>query len=115
MYLLGTATSYIILPPPKILSWLRPCRLCSTAIRRDIRAAVFLTCELPHRSVECFLLRSLNAKPYIFAVVNCSDVALSVFYSPVITRCRIAYFCSYELLCLGVGCCVLLRSPNLER
>jgi len=30
----------------------------------------------------------LNAQPYIFAVVNSSDVALSVFYSPVLTRCR---------------------------
>ena len=59
----------------------------STAIRRDIRH--FLICELPHRSVECVLLHSLNAQHYIFAVVNCSDAELSVFYSPVLTRCRI--------------------------
>ena len=29
------------------------------------------------------------AQPCIFAVVNCSDVALSVFFSRVLTRCRI--------------------------
>jgi len=46
----------------------------STAVRRDIRAALF------------------------FAVVNCAEVALKVFYSPFLTRCRI--FCSYELFCL---------------
>jgi len=63
--------------------------LCSTAIRRDIRAAFFLICELLHRSIECILLHSLNAQPYIFAVVNCSDEAVGVFYSPVLTRCRI--------------------------
>jgi len=28
-------------------------------------------------------------QPCIFAVVNCADVALSVFYSPVLTRCLI--------------------------
>ena len=63
--------------------------LCSTAVRRDIRTAIFLICELHHRSVECVLLHSLNAQPYAFAVVNFSDVALNLFYSPVLTRCRI--------------------------
>jgi len=29
------------------------------------------------------------AQPCIFTVVNCTDTALSVFYSPVLTRCRI--------------------------
>ena len=29
------------------------------------------------------------AQPCIFAVLNRADVALSVFYSPVLTRCRI--------------------------
>jgi len=58
----------------------------------------------------------LIAQPFIFAVVNCSDVALSVFYSPVLTRCRIfLQLCSYRLLFHGVECCVLLRSSNLER
>ena len=37
----------------------------STAIRRDIRAALY------------------------FAVVNCADAAFSAFFSPVLTRCRI--------------------------
>jgi len=31
------------------------------------------------------------AQPCIFAVVNCADAALSVFYSPVLTRCRIFF------------------------
>jgi len=46
-------------------------------------------CELPCRSVECVLLGFFDAQPYIFAVVNCVDVALSVFYSAVLTSCRI--------------------------
>jgi len=29
------------------------------------------------------------AQPCIFAVVNCAEVALSLFYSPVLTRFRI--------------------------
>ena len=38
-----------------------------------------------------------------FAVVNCSDVVMSVFHSPVLTRIPIfLYFCSYELLCRSV-------------
>jgi len=42
----------------------------------------------PGCSFECVLLQYLNAQPYIFAVVNCADIALSVFYSPAITICR---------------------------
>jgi len=34
-----------------------------------------------------------------FVVVNCSDVVMSVFHSPVLTR---SSFCSYELLCSSV-------------
>ena len=52
------------------------------------------------------------ATPMI-AAVNCADIALSVFYSRLLTRCGI--FCSYELLSPSVECCVLLRSLNLER
>jgi len=33
--------------------------------------------------------KTLNVQPYMFAVVNCSDAALCVFYSHVLTRCRI--------------------------
>jgi len=45
----------------------------STAIRRDIRAALyFCSCELRRRSTECVLLLCFNALPDIFAVVNCS-------------------------------------------
>ena len=53
------------------------------------------------------------AKPHIFAVVNCADVALSVFYSPVLTTA--GYFCSYELFCLSVESWFLLWSSYLER
>ena len=52
-------------------------------------------------------------QPYILTVVNCADVALSVFCTHVLTRCWI--FCSNELLCLSVERCVLLRYSNLER
>jgi len=45
----------------------------STAIRRDIRAALcFCSCELPWRSTECVLLPRFNALPDIFADMNCS-------------------------------------------
>jgi len=70
----------------------------------------FCSCELSCHSIECVLLHYFNAQPYIFAVVNCPDVALSVFYSPF---SRVAgYLCSHELLCLSVECCVLVRSPT---
>jgi len=47
-----------------------------------------------------------------FAVVNCSDTLMSVFYSHVLTRSLI--FCSYELLCRSVDF-IFLRYLNLER
>jgi len=52
--------------------------------------------------------------PYIFAVVNCADAALSAFYIPVATRCRIVLQL-WTALSYSVECCVLLRCPNLER
>jgi len=39
--------------------------------------------------VGCVLLHCFNAPPYIFAVVNCADIGLRVFYSRVLTHCRI--------------------------
>ena len=36
-------------------------------------------------SDECFLLPCLNAQPDSFAVMNCCVVALSVFYSEILT------------------------------
>jgi len=51
------------------------------------------------------------AQPHI-AVVNCSDVVMSVFYSPVLTCSLI--FCGFELLCCSVAC-IFFRYPNLER
>jgi len=64
----------------------------SNAIRQDIRAALyFCSCGLCWRCAECvLLLLCFNALLDIFAVVNCADVALSVFYySSVLTRCWI--------------------------
>jgi len=46
---------------------------------RHSRSLTFCRCELPCRSVECISLHCFNAQPYIFAVVNCADIALSVF------------------------------------
>jgi len=37
------------------------------------------------------LYDKIFAQPSIFAVVNCADVGLSVFYSPILTRCRILF------------------------
>jgi len=42
------------------------------------------------------------------AAVNCSDVVMGVFYSPVFTRSLI--FCSFELLCHSVELYFLLLS-----
>ena len=66
-------------PPPRTpltLGVCHPCRIASDRLRFD----------------ETF------AQPCIFAVMNCADVALRAFYSPVLTRWQI--FCSYEQLCL---------------
>jgi len=53
----------------------------STAIRRDIRAALyFCSCELRWRSIECVLLPCFNALGDIFAVMNCSVLALSAVF-----------------------------------
>ena len=49
----------------------QPHTFWSTAIRRDIRAALyFCSCELPWRSTACVLLPCFNALPDIFAVMN---------------------------------------------
>jgi len=56
----------------------QPHTFWSTAIRRDIRAALyFCSCELSWRSIECVLLACFNALPDIFAVMNCFVLALS--------------------------------------
>ena len=65
-----------------------------------------------HRSVECVLLHSLNAPPYIFAVVNCSDVALSMLYTPVSTRWQIAMNCSVLALSTVFSSGLLTWSVN---
>ena len=59
--------------------------LCLISITQDIRAALYCICRI----IDCVLRHCLNAKTYIFAVVNCHDVALSVLYSPVSMCCRI--------------------------
>jgi len=55
---------------------------------RHSRSPMFCSCELRCRSVECVLLHCFDEQPYIFAVVKCAGVALSVLCSPVLTRCR---------------------------
>jgi len=67
----------------------------------------------PHTCSARLLFDETFVQPDVSALVSYPILALSVFYSPVVTRCRI--FCSYELFCLRVECCVLFRSPNLER
>jgi len=44
-----------------------------------------------HPSRMPSLLYCYIAQPDDFEIVNCADVALSVFYSPVLTRCRIFF------------------------
>ena len=62
----------------------------SAAVRRDIHKVwCFCSWELRCRSVECVLLHCFNTQLHMFAVVNCADVALSVFYSP---ELRVAVF-----------------------
>jgi len=43
----------------------------------------------PSSTPDPLLFAETFAQPCIFAVVDCVDVALSVFYYPVLTRCRI--------------------------
>jgi len=43
-------------------------------------------CRIPSNQL---LFDETFAQPCIFAVVICADAALSVFYSPVLTRCQI--------------------------
>jgi len=74
----------------------------------DIYAVV--NCHVLALSV--FYSSSFTCSVIFFVFLNCADVALSVFYS---TERVAGYFCSFELLCLSVECCVLLQSPNLER
>jgi len=41
-------------------------------------------------------------QPCIFAVVKCADVGLSVFYSPVFTRCRIFRLVHGNVIPMGI-------------
>jgi len=43
----------------------------------------------PYTFSAQLLFDKMFAQPCIFAVVNFADVALSVFYSPVLTCCRL--------------------------
>ena len=50
------------------------CLLCSTAIRRDIRAiACFCSCKLAFHSVECVLLLCFNAQLWIWCHIVTSQ------------------------------------------
>jgi len=50
---------------------------------------LFAVVNYPVIGFECGLLNCFNAQPYDFAVVSRADVALSVFYSLILTRCQI--------------------------
>jgi len=69
---------------------------------------------VPCRSAECVLLHCFNAQPYIFALVNYADVALSVFYSR-FNALPDNLTVMNGSVCSSVECCVFFRSPNLER
>jgi len=61
--------------------------------------------------LDCLYSTRHRAQPD-FAVVNCSDIVMSVIYSPVLIRSLI--FCSNELRRCSVEC-IFFRYPNLER
>ena len=66
--------------------------LCSTArIRQDISAVSFCSCKLRWRSDERVLLPCFNAKPDIFAVMNCCVVTLSLFSTDILTSSADVY------------------------
>jgi len=88
--------------------------LCSTAIRRDIRAAwCFCSCKVACRNVGCVLLHCFIRQPYVFAVVKCVDVAYRLHSILRLMHCRI-FLQLWTTLCFSVECCVFLRFPNLE-
>jgi len=71
--------------------------MCSLArfdlAKRGVRQAI-----QPHTYARLLVFHETLAQLH-FAVVNCFDVAMSVFYSPFQ---HAAKFCSYELLCRNI-------------
>ena len=69
----------------------QPHTFWSTAIRRDIRAALyFCSCGLCWRRTECVLLLCFNALPDIFAVINCSVFGYRWYYMFItVTHCSL--------------------------
>jgi len=65
--------------------------LANRGVRQPVQPHIFYA--------RLFVFNETLAQPH-FAVVNYSDVVMSVFFSPVLTRSL--YFCSYELLCHSV-------------
>jgi len=64
----------------------QPHTLCSTArIRQNISAASVCSCKLRWLNNECLLLPCFNAKPDIFAVMNCCVVELNLFSIDILT------------------------------
>jgi len=84
--------------------------LCSiAALWRAICAAwCFYSCELHCRSVECVSLHCFNAQPYIFAVVNCSDISLTLSAFSLL-----ACFNALPDIFAVMNCCVLALSDVL--
>jgi len=76
--------------------------LCSTArIRQDISVDSFCSCKLLWRNNECVLLPCFNAQPDIFAVMNCCDVVLCLFFSDSLTWSADNLYC-YDTKISGV-------------
>jgi len=65
----------------------------------------------PYTYARRLLFDKTLARPH-FAVVNCSDAMMNVFYSPFSNMQP--KFGSYELLCRSIEF-IFLRYPNMER
>jgi len=84
--------------------------LCSLA-RFDLANRGVRQTVQPHTYARLLVLDETFVQPH-FAVVNCSDAVMNVFYSPVFNTQP--NFSSYELLCRSIEF-MFLRYPNLER
>jgi len=74
--------------------------LCSLA-RLDLANWGVRQPAQPHTYARLLVFDKTSAQPH-FAVVNCSDAVMSVFYAPVLTLSLIFLQLSYKLLCRSV-------------
>ena len=92
--------------------------LYSTArIRQVINAAWFCSCKLLRRSDECVLLPCLNARPDIFAIMNCSVLASSIFSFDILTWSAESLY-SVQWHIRGSACrkiCLWCQQPSPKR